>query len=153
MPPESGGICWRLTSDLPLGCFQGGVGVFAPHAQPLCGGRGSNPPPCACPVSLLLSTCSGSHPTPPQCPPSKRSCAGCVTKFAPRTSRWSSDSHSLPSRALSCGTHSPPLAVPLSLSFSRTLTSIKSIASGKLTVDGRVVLYCVVRELRNSQPS
>jgi len=22
MPPESGGICWRLTSDLPLGCLQ-----------------------------------------------------------------------------------------------------------------------------------
>ena len=25
MPPESGGICGRLTYDLPLGCLQGGV--------------------------------------------------------------------------------------------------------------------------------
>ena len=26
MPPESGGICGRLTYDLPLGCLQGGSG-------------------------------------------------------------------------------------------------------------------------------
>ena len=26
MPPESGGICGRLTEELPLGCLQGGVG-------------------------------------------------------------------------------------------------------------------------------
>jgi len=25
MPPESGGICGRLTSGLPLGCLQGGT--------------------------------------------------------------------------------------------------------------------------------
>ena len=27
MPPESGGICGKLTQDLPLGHLQGGYGV------------------------------------------------------------------------------------------------------------------------------
>ena len=36
MPPESGGICGRLTSDVPFGCLQGGsVRAAAERKEPL----------------------------------------------------------------------------------------------------------------------
>ena len=35
MPPESGGICGRLTKDLPMGCLQGGA-VAAELEQGAC---------------------------------------------------------------------------------------------------------------------
>ena len=34
MPPKSGGICGRLTYDLPLGCLQGGCSDADPQAPP-----------------------------------------------------------------------------------------------------------------------
>jgi len=41
MPPESGGICGRLTYDFPLGCLQGGVGT---HHGILCMSLSRSPP-------------------------------------------------------------------------------------------------------------